>query len=182
MTPKAEQRRELIAVRAMREQEWAYTTRVIGHRSVADTSRLSVEASPLGLGYYLSPHMVKGLLTVYAERMRETLEESPAERIAQELDDLDRQYRAAARLADPVDREATAAAEAAYNDGYVERLVTVYRDEKTILGALTAMGRIGERRAALLGLNAEVKSRVTVEHVDATDRAIQELAAELDDA
>lgn len=176
MTPKAD-RQALIAVRAMQEQEWCFRTRVLGHRSVLETSRLSLEPAPVGLGYYLSPHMVKGMLRVYAERMAETLQEDVAERAAQEAADLDQQYRAAAQLANPIDELAT---QRARRLGEIDDEDVVQQDPRVVLAALATMRQIGERRAKLLGLDAETKTTVTVEHVTATDKAVQELAAELD--
>lgn len=163
---------DLIAIQVMREQEWCYDKRR-AHLSIREIARATIEAPPVGLGYYLSPHQIKGLLGGYLERMRETLEESPAEAIAQELADLDMQYRAAAQLAGEYTGEVTVDP-----DTGVE--VKVRRDERVILAALATLRQINERRAKLLGLDAPTASTVAVTVTDATDAAVQELAAEVE--
>lgn len=164
MSKRADERKALVSARVMREQEWAYDLRA-AHHSVREISMLSYRGREQGgLGYGLSSQAVKGLVNSYLERMRESLEESPAERIAQEVADLDMQYRAAARLV-----------AATYIDevGDEQR-----RDERTILAALATLRQIGERRAKLLGLDATEKKQVDVTVRDAASAELEAMLAE----
>ncbi|MEV8265843.1 hypothetical protein AB0P00_17030 [Microbacterium sp. NPDC077057] len=89
---------ELIAVRVLREQEWAYTAwrQRLSYADMARRSALSVEDG--GLGYGMSEYVVKQRLDGYRERMRPLLEAnavSARERQIAELDELSRLAQAA---------------------------------------------------------------------------------------
>jgi hypothetical protein len=180
--------RELIAVRVMREQEWAYEQRS-RHLSYREMRRRSILPTYQGgLGYDVSEHTLKGLVTGYTERMRETLQESPEFYMHRELADLEEQYRVAAALADPIDRSATMLAAYALGFTSVEQLLAespesaVPQDGRVILAALATMRQTGERRAKLLGLDAATTHKVDVTVTDAVDAEVARLAAELDSA
>lgn len=178
--------REIIAVRVMREQEWAYEQRLrhLSYREIRRRSSLPVDFG--GLGYDISEHALKGLVTGYTERMRETLQESSEFYMHRELADLEEQYRAAAALADPIDREATALRAYALGLKTVEALIAeapehiVPQDGRVRLAALTTMRQIGERRAKLLGLDTVQTQKVDVTVTDAVDAQVAALAAELE--
>jgi hypothetical protein len=177
--------RDVIAVRVMQEQEWAFDQRArhISYREMR--RRVNLSRAGGGLGYDLSEHALKGLVNGYMERMRETLEESPDFYRTRELADLEDQYRAAAAMAEAVDEAGTMLA--AYADGYdnvAEYLEAnpggaVLRDEKVRLAALAQLRSIGERRAKLLGLDAATAHKVDVTVTTALDAAVAELEAEL---
>lgn len=91
-------RSELIALRTMREQEWAYNgwRQRMSYAEMARRSALS--ESDGGLGYGLSEYLVKQRLDGYRERMRPVLEANALaarERQVAELDELSRLARAA---------------------------------------------------------------------------------------
>lgn len=185
MTP-APDYREIIAVRVMREQEWAYEQRS-RHLSYREMRRRSIMPQYMGgLGYDLSEHALKGLVTGYTERMRETLQESPEFYMHRELADLEEQHRIAASLADPVDREATMLKAYVLGFSTVDELIAespesaVLQDPKVRLAALATMRQTGERRAKLLGLDAATTHKVDVTVTDAVDAEVARLAAELD--
>lgn len=89
---------ELIAVRVLHEQEWAYEgwRQRLTHTEMARRSALS--ESDGGLGYALSEYVVKQRLDGYRERMRPYLEANAVaarERQIAELDELARLAQAA---------------------------------------------------------------------------------------
>lgn len=180
--------KELIAVRVMKEQEWAYEqrSRHLSYREMRRRTHLPKEQG--GLGYDLSEHALKGLVNGYLERMRDTLQEQPEFYMYRELSDLEEQYRAAAEMVSPIDRERTLIA--AYLAGYddvdaylkAEPSGFVLRDEKVRLAALVALRQINERRAKLLGLDAVQTHKLDVTVTDAVDADIARLAAELEGA
>lgn len=88
MTPKPK-RSELIALRVMQEQQWAYACS-LEHLSYRDMRQLA-NCPPEygGLGYDLSEHALKGLVRGYLDRMRTVLEADRDELIAREANDLD---------------------------------------------------------------------------------------------
>lgn len=176
--------RDVIAVRVMQEQEWAFDQRArhVSYREMR--RRVNLSRAGGGLGYDLSEHALKGLVNGYMERMRETLEESPDFYRTRELADLEDQYRTAAAMAEAIDEAGTMLA--AYADGYdnVEAYLAAgnapaFRDEKVRLAALAQLRSIGERRAKLLGLDAATAHKVDVTVTTALDAAVAELEAEL---
>lgn len=168
-----EDRAELMSVRVMQEQEWAYLARA-RRLSPVEIARLSIEPPERGgLGYYRSAQQVRGLVNTYAERMRDALEESPALRVEMELADLDMQYRAAAELAGAIDAGATERERRTTGDSEV----VVYRDEKIRIAALAQLRAIGESRRKLKGLDEASKVDVTV--TTTTDAELAKLAEQL---
>lgn len=173
---------ELVSVAALREQEWCYELR----RAHFSPREIAKRSGP-ELGTVLSPAMVRSRIDAYVRDNRAALESNRDELIAAELEDLDQQFRAAARLAEPVDPVATALATHAVT-GHAMQVaeaiteapeLVVRRDEKTILAALNTMRQIGERRAKLLGLDAPTRAAVDLTVQDA---ASAELARMLEEA
>lgn len=146
---------ELIAVRILHEQEWAYEAwrQRLSYAAIARRSALPVSEG--GLGYPLSGQIVKSRLDGYRERMRPLLEssvESARERQVAELDELSRLAQAAL---------AKAAA-----GGSIDR------------DAARLLLDIHAREAKLLGLDVPVKVDLEVVTRDAIiDELNEELAA-----
>lgn len=91
-------RGELIAVRVLREQDWAYNAwrQRLSYAEIARRSALSEREG--GIGYALSEYVVKQRLDGYRERMRPMLEANALasrERQVAELDELSRLAQAA---------------------------------------------------------------------------------------
>ncbi|MGO4300406.1 hypothetical protein [Leifsonia sp. RAF41] len=89
---------ELIAIRVLREQGWAYGAwrQRLSYREMARRSKLAADDG--GLGYGLSEHLIKQRLDGYRERMRPYLEANAVtarERQIAELDELSRLAQAA---------------------------------------------------------------------------------------
>lgn len=103
---------ELIAIRVLREQEWAYNAwrQRLSYAETARKSSLSVDDG--GLGYGLSEQQIKQRLDGYRERMRPFLEANAVtarERQIAELDELSRLAQSAllkAAAAGKLDRDA----------------------------------------------------------------------------
>jgi len=180
--------RDVISIRVMEEQQWAFDQRArhISYREMR--RRVNLSRAGGGLGYDLSEHALKGLVSGFMDRMRDTLEESPEFYRTRELADLEDQYRTAAALAEPLDAEATTLA--AYALGYksVAELLedapgsAVPQDPKVRLAALAQLRNIGERRAKLLGLDAATTHKLDVTVTDALDAQVAQLAAEVEAA
>lgn len=136
--------RDLIAVRVLREQEWAYARR-LEHLSYQQMRVLVNEpAERGGLGYDLSLQALKGLVKGYRDRMREVAAVDLDEQRERELHDLDVMQRALGR-----------------------QLAVDERDGKRLDPALVREYRaLGAERRALLGLDAP-----TVARVELTDHA-----------
>lgn len=88
MTKKAK-RNELIAVKVLHEQRWAFEQR-LAHLSYHDMRlKASKPAASGGLGYDVSEHRLKGLVAGYRERMAEVEAVELEEHRERELNDLD---------------------------------------------------------------------------------------------
>jgi len=166
--PSKATRAEVIVVKVMIEQEWAYA-RYLEHYSYPDMRKLvSRPTHEGGLGYDLSQHALKGLVSGYLERMRDTLVVTPAETMARELADLDAQHRAYAALCDPIDRAASLVVARSVGYQTVDELLEYrpelvrLRDDKVIIAALSQMRAVGESRRKLLGTDAAGKLEVTI--------------------
>lgn len=177
---------ELIALRVMREQQWAYDRRLehLSYREMRSLANRPPEHG--GLGYDLSEQALKALVDGYVERMRETLEESREQQIARELADLDKQHRALVMMLGGNDAAATAKlqstlaatleltladVQATYPD------LVVPRDDKVILAALAQLRQVGESRRKLLGLDAPTLAKVDVVHHDAVAEELNAMLA-----
>jgi hypothetical protein len=175
-------RNELVEVRVMAEQRWAYERRMerLSYRAMRS---LVIEAPPAGLGYDLSEHQLKALVTGYRERMAGLEVETLEEHRERELADLDEQHRALVALLDPVDRVASAKVAAGLGFASVEELaraepaLLVLRDDKVRIAALSSLRAVGESRRKLLGLDAptQLKAEVTVR--DAVTEELNEMLA-----
>lgn len=143
MSKKAK-RSELIAVKVMAEQRWAYERRLehYSYRDMASLVMRPVEAG--GLGYPLSESALKGLVRGYRERMADVEAEDLDEHRARELADLD----LAQRLALVAMRAAAQA-------------------EELDVTATTLYLKAGESRRKLLGLDMPVTAKVDVTVHDA---------------
>jgi hypothetical protein len=172
---------ELVSVASLREQEWCYELRR-AHFSPREIAARSFAE----LGTALSPAQVRARIDSYVREHRAALEANRDELIAAELEDLDQQFRTAARLATPIDAVATAlkshieTGHAMQPDEAMRDApeTVVARDEKTILSALTTMRQIGERRAKLLGLDAPTRAAVDVTVQDAASAELERMLAE----
>lgn len=156
MTPKPKHA-ELIAVRVLREQQWAYARRLehLSYRAMRQAANLPVEQG--GLGYDLSEHALKGLVAGYLADQRDVLAADREELLARQQADLDELARAARA-------SLRRAAEVKALDVHAAKL---------LLDTLAS-----ERR--LHGLDAPTEQRIDVTVTDATDKAIAELAADLE--
>lgn len=155
MTKKAK-RNELIAVKVMHEQRWAFEQR-LAHLSYRDMRvKASLPPARGGLGYDVSEHRLKGLVTGYRERMAEVDAIELDEHRERELHDLD----------------------------VVQRLALASMQKAASLEALDVHGtgiflKAGAERRKLLGLDApqQIKAEVVVK-----DAVTEELNAMLERA
>jgi hypothetical protein len=141
--PEASAPADLVAVKVMREQEWAYAA-WLAHVPFAQM-RVEVAKPPSegGLGYELSVQALRGLVTGYRARVGD-LSATREEQIERELHDLDAIQRAAGL--------SLARAEAA--EALDVHAAKLYLDA-------------GAQRRKLLGLDAAVKVEAEVTHRDA---------------
>lgn len=158
---------DVIAVKVMREQEWAYG-RKLEHYSYREMARLA--AQPVeqgGLGYHMSPHTFVGLVNGYLERMRETLTDSPDLTMARELADLDEQHRNLKRLTGPIDQARSLLVARTLGYATIDELAehsplnVVFRDERIIVAAESQLRAVGESRRKLLGTDSAIKVDLT---------------------
>lgn len=156
MTPRAKAS-ELIAVRVLRERQWAYERRLehLSYRSMRRAANLPPEQG--GLGYDLSEQALKHLVRDYLAEQHEVLAADRDELLARQQADLD-------ELA----RVARASLGKAASLGALD-----VHAAKLLLDTLAS-----ERR--LHGLDAPTEQRIDVTVTDATDKAIAELAADLE--
>jgi hypothetical protein len=145
---------ELIAVKVMQEQRWAFERR-LEHKSYAQMRDLVARpASEGGLGYDVSEPRLRSLVDGYRERMVEVEAVNLAEHRDRELADLDM-----------VQRYALAA---------INKAAAAHSfDEK----AVAAFVKAGEQRRKLLGLDAPAESRVEVVASDAVTNELNEMLA-----
>lgn len=146
---------DLLAVKVLREQRWAYERR-LDHLSYHEIRVLS-SAPPEhgGLGYDVSEHRLKGLVTGYRERMAEVEAEELDEHRARELADLDVAQRRVDAIAENAARAVARAAELEALDVHAS---------KVMLDATAQRRAIGESRRKLLGIDApqQIKADVVV--------------------
>lgn len=185
MTPKVD-RGELIAIRVLHEQRWAYERALehLSYRGMRSLANHSVQAG--GLGYDLSEHALKALVRGYRDRMAEVEERTLEEHRERELADLDDEHRMLAELLGPIDtgRAAVIARHLGYDS--VEAFVIdnpdadVWRDDGTRLRALRERRAVGESRRRLLGLDAPQSVKVEVTSRDAVADELNAMLALLD--
>lgn len=146
---------DLIAVRVLAEQRWAYEQR-LAHLSYREMSMRTIRPEDEGgLGYYLSASALKARVTKYREDMREALTEDREEHRERELADLD----------------------------LVQRLALEAMRKGAALGVLddkasTLYLKAGAERRKLLGLDAPVESKVDVTVHDAVTDELNAMLAE----
>lgn len=162
---------EVIQVRTLREQRWAYEQRRKRMRwdQIADLAmRPPAEG---GLGYARSPKALKAAYAVHVAEVVELEEASRPESTVLALATLDAVERELYALAGPVDHarteqaKAKARAEGDLSDDEVEAIV-VLRPEAERRDALKTVLATHDRRSKLLGLDAPIVLDVT--HHDAT--------------
>lgn len=175
---------ELIAVKVLREQRWAYERRLdhLSYHEIRLLSSAPVERG--GLGYDISEHRLKGLVTGYRERMAEVEAEELDEHRARELADLDRVHRSLVSLIeDPVDRAASAPVAAAFGYRTVDELIAnapgsvIMREDKTRLAALAQLRAVGESRRKLLGIDAPQQIKADIVMHDAVTEELNAMLA-----
>lgn len=148
---------ELIAVRTLREQQWAYARRLehLSYRAMRSAANLPTNEG--GLGYDISEQGLKGLVAGYVAEQHEVLAADRDELLARQQADLDE----------------------------------LARHARTALGKATKYGVLDKDAALLLrgvlederklhGLAAPTEARIDVTVSDATDKAIAELAVDLE--
>lgn len=151
---KNRQHAELVAVRVLREQEWAFARR-LEHKSYHQMRELaSRPESAGGLGRDVSEHTLRKLVEAYRDRMAEVEVVNLAEHRERELHDLD--------LAQQLCRAAMAKAA---EDGRID------------VSATALFAKLGESRRKLLGLDMPVESRVEVVHHDAVAEELNAMLA-----
>lgn len=172
MPPKVP-RGDLIAVRTLREQRWAYE-RTLEHLSYREMRALANRKPKHGgLGYDLSEQALKGLVRGYRERMADVEEHTLAEHRERELADLDALHRQLAALATPIDLERAAVVAKHFGYDSIEAFVVdnptadVWRDDGARIRALRERRAVGESRRRLLGLDAPVSAKVEITMRDA---------------
>lgn len=176
MTPKAKLN-ELISVREMAAQRWAYERR-LEHLSYREMAELAAAPEGFGgLGYLISEAQLKGLVMRYRDRMAEIEEASLDEHRERELADLDRQHRALVTFLDPVDRLETKRAAEALGTTEDDPRIIALRDDKVRLAALREMRAVGESRRKLLGLDAPQQVRAEVVVKDAVFDELNDMLA-----
>lgn len=167
MTPKAKLN-ELISVREMAAQRWAYERR-LEHLSYREMAELAAAPEGFGgLGYLLSEAQLKGLVMRYRDRMAEIEEASLDEHRERELADLARSQRR-------IDAVAKLAAKAM---GKADELEALDVHAAKILLDAEAKGRaVGESRRKLLGLDAPQQVRAEVVVKDAVFDELNDMLA-----
>jgi hypothetical protein len=147
---------ELIALRTVREQEWAYRG-WLAHLTLDQMRALSGRPeSEGGIGHELSPHAVKNRLDGYRERMREVYETN----VELERSRIDEGYEARMQ-------------------GY--RLIVANPETSTAnrLAAIAAMRDEDRERRKYLGLDKPVESRVEVVSQDAVTEELNAMLARM---
>lgn len=168
MTPKPA-RAELLAVRTLTEQRWAYDRRM-EHLSYRGMRQLVSQAPPVGLGYDLSEHTLKALVTGYLARMREVHEVDLDEHRERELEDLDIAQQRLDAIAGLAAKSLARAAELHAYDVHAG---------KAVIAATNARRAAGESRRRLLGLDAPQQTKVDVVHHDGVTEELNAMLARL---
>lgn len=166
MTPKT-RRDELIALRTLAEQRWAYDARM-AHLSYRDMRRRVAEAPPVGLGYDLSEHTLKALVAGYRERMTDVHAIDLDEHRERELEDLDIAQRRTDLVAELAAKSLARAAELEALDVHGGKL---------LLDATSQRRTIGESRRKLLGLDAPTQVKADVIVHDAVTEELNAMLA-----
>lgn len=177
---------DVVDVRTLVEQEWAYARRAehLSYRQMRIAANLPVDEG--GLGYDLSEHALKGLVGGYVERMRETLEHDAAEEMARNIAELDAAHRRLSAQTGPVDLERAALLAAHF--GYGSDVAAFVRDNPTVdvwrstaerVRAEAELRAVAESRRRLLGTDAPTSVKVDVVQHDAI---VEELNAMLERA
>lgn len=185
MTPKAD-RSELIAVRVLHEQRWAYerTLEHLSYRAMRTLANHPPERG--GLGYDLSEHALKSLVKGYRDRMAEVEARTLEEHRERELADLDDEHRMLSELLGPIDTGRAAVIAKHFGYDSIEAFVIdnptadVWRDDGVRLRALRERRAVGESRRRLLGLDAPQSVKVDVTTHDAVADELNAMLALLD--
>ena len=160
---------ELLALRTLNEQRWAYDRRM-EHLSYRSMRQLVGQAPPVGLGYDLSEHALKGLVNGYRDRMSEVHAIDLDEHRERELEDLD----LAQRRAEGIVQLAAAALKRA-----AELEALDVHAAKALLDANRQLIGAGESRRKLLGLDAPTQAKVEVVHHDGVVEELNAMLARL---
>lgn len=170
-----------------REREWCWRMRA-EHYTLSEISAMSRRPPELGgVGAWLSTGQVRKRITDFVQMHASDFADRREALIAQEVDDLDRQYRAAAAMTEPIDAPKTIAmvwAKYQIAEPSIAKIAELYpdclvhRDDAVVLRALETMRRINERKAKLLGLDATEKSEVSVTVKSQADAELEEMLAE----
>ncbi|MGW4927986.1 hypothetical protein ACWEOH_02440 [Agromyces sp. NPDC004153] len=145
---------ELIAVKVMTEQRWAYERR-LEHRSYAQMRELVARPeADGGLGYDVSEHRLKSLVGGYRDRMAEVEVMHVEEHRERELTDLDMVQRYARAAMEK------AAAAGSFDDKAVDRFL-----------------KAGESRRKLLGLDSPAEAKVDVSNDEAVTEELNAMLA-----
>jgi hypothetical protein len=180
---------EVVDPRIEREARWCYERRLerLTVRAIADLSGLHPDDG--GLGQPMSHATVARRIRHYHATMLELEGETRDEARARELELLDRAARYTVDLTDPIDRAATAKANAVAhwmidNDPDYRgprpgdpRLV-VLADPAVRLRALAEVRAQSESRRKLLGTDAPTESRIDVTVTDAATAELNAMLAE----
>lgn len=172
-----EERAELMSVRVMQEQEWAYLANA-RHLNAAQIAMLSIEPPHRGgLGYYKSPQQVRGLINTYVARMADALEESPALRVQLALDDMHAQQVRLKAMTERIDRQATALKARELGVEMDDPICWVLRNERDMIAVESRLLAVNESIRKLKGLDEASKVDITV--TTTTDAELAALAEQL---
>lgn len=161
-------RGELIALRTLTEQRWAYE-RVMEHLSYAEMRSLANrKPSKGGLGYDLSESALKGLVRGYRDRMAEVEAHSLEEHRERELADADARQRAAANLIGVAERSIVRAEQVQALDVHAVGLA---------LKGIAQHRAESETRRKLLGLDAPTVAKLDITTHDAVTDELNEMLA-----
>ena len=162
---------ELIAVRVLREQRWAYEAR-LAHLSYREMrGRVNRPESEGGLGYDLSEHALKALVKGYRDRMAEVEAVNLDEHRERELHDIDLAQRRLDAVAEIAAKHIARADEIGGLDVHGAKLV---------IGATRERRAHGESRRRLLGLDAPQSATLDVTVHDAVSEELNAMLAQLD--
>jgi hypothetical protein len=175
---------ELVDIAIAQEERWAYERRVerLTYRAMSDLSGEPLTAG--GLGRTVSTATLVRRANAYRKSLILDERETRDEHRGRELEALDRQERALYTFLDPVDQAASAAVarqlDMSLDDlARIKPALLVPREDKVRIAALAQLRAVSESRRKLLGLDAPTESSLTVTTVDATDKALADLAAQL---
>lgn len=173
---------EVVSPRIEREARWCYERR-LERMTMRDIAELAAKhPDDGGLGHPISAQTVHRRVKHYHAQMLELESESRDEARGREIELLDKTTRAAADLVDPVDRAATARAQARarhLGGDPTDPSLVILREDAVRLRALKLLVEVSDSRRKLLGLDAPAEHNVNVTVTDAATAELNAMLAEV---